>query len=144
MITDVTVREAAGQRATIYDTVGLTAGLTYDPSVVDNPDSFDIRFYHGEEDEWIDDGISNVTVNEVNRTITFRTTHLTNFASVPSVSTDDGGSDSGSSSDGDGGTCIIERSPAPSWMTDDLRNARDWMMSTSLGRWMTQTYYSSQ
>ncbi len=71
--------------------------------------------------------------------VCFKPPHFSNMALTAS-STEGGGGSNGSDDD----SCIIERSGVSDSGLQSLRNARDWMMSTSLGRWITQNYYSVQ
>ncbi|MFB6355583.1 MAG: hypothetical protein ABEJ65_03595 [bacterium] len=52
-----------------------------------------------------------------------------------------GGATSTSSSSSGGSSCLIERAGTPESVLTGLREARDWMLSNSIGRVITSWYY---
>jgi hypothetical protein len=142
---NVQVSSVSGTDASINEDVGVKMKLYWDTQADFDPSNLTVRYLDPADSQWKTKGISETTVNEFEGYISFRTDHLTTFAAKESSGDGGDGGGSGSGSDGGGGGgCVIERSGAPSWMEADLRQLRDWMMSSELGRWMTRTYYASQ
>jgi hypothetical protein len=129
------------------DTSGLSVSITMNNLNPSNFDTFTATVYKPGEG-WVDvekEGgqILDKTIGSDTVELTFRPPHFSTFAGVGAPGA--GGGNGSSSSGGDsGGGCIIERSGASIGLESDLRSLRDWMMDTTLGRWMTQTYYDSQ
>lgn len=67
--------------------------------------------------------------------VTFHPPHFSSFAVVSSSGTRSG--------DGGGGddTCLVERMHLPAAVESPLRSARDRVLKTTIGRWLTATYY---
>jgi hypothetical protein len=107
-----------------------------------NPDTF-VPVIYESANGWIKVTTAGGTI--VSRTgqgkVCFKPPHFSNMALAASTSTGDDGSSSSSDS---GSGCLIERSGASKSTVETLRNIRDMILDTSMGRTVTTYYYGLQ